>query len=124
MTPVPSKRGNTCRLYFITMKNRNDWRRKLWRNASKQSKSIATQILPATEFYVAEDYHQKYMLQHHPWLLESLNINPGEQLISSHVAARLNGYIGGYGKHSDFSAEGPKLGLNEKMVEYVARKMT
>ena len=111
--------------------------------ASKQSKSIATQILPATEFYVAEEwvvphaeknmkksellalcsYHQKYMLQHHPWLLESLNINPGEQLISSHVAARLNGYIGGYGKHSDFSAEGPKLGLNEKMIEYVARKM-
>ena len=69
-------------------------------------------------------YHQKYMLQHHPWLLESLDINPGEQLISSHVAARINGYIGGYGKVQDFNAEGPKLGLNEKMVEYVARKMT
>jgi len=91
--------------------------------SSKKSKSIATQILPAKEFYVAEDYHQKYMLQHHPWLLESLDINPGEQLVSSHVAARLNGYVGGYGKVQDFNIEGPKLGLNEKMIEYVARKI-
>ena len=69
-------------------------------------------------------YHQKYMLQHHPWLLEALDIHPGEDLIQSHVAARLNGYIGGYGKIKDFNTEGPKLGLNEKMVEYVVKKMT
>ena len=55
--------------------------------------------------------------------MESLDINPGEQLVSSHVAARLNGYVGGYGKVQDFNVEGPKLGLNEKMIEYVARKI-
>ena len=63
------------------------------------------------------------MLQHHPWLLESLEINPGEELIQSHVAAKLNGYIGGYGKVSDFNAEAEGLGLNEKMTEYVTRQM-
>ena len=64
------------------------------------------------------------MLQHHPWLLEALDINPGDDLIQSHVAARLNGYIGGYGKVSDFNIEATHLGLNEKMTDYVARKMT
>lgn len=63
------------------------------------------------------------MLQHHPWLLESLGINPGDELIKSHVAARLNGYIGGYGKAADFATEATKLGLNEKMIEYVSKQM-
>jgi len=89
-----------------------------------QNKKITTEIAPAKEFTEAEDYHQKYMLQHHPWLLEALDINPGNDLIQSHVAARLNGYIGGYGKVSDFNIEATHLGLNEKMTDYVARKMT
>ena len=63
------------------------------------------------------------MLQHHPWLLESCDISPGEQLIKSHACARLNGYIGGYGRPADLQAEGVKLGLNEKMVEYVLKQM-
>ena len=63
------------------------------------------------------------MLQHHPWLLESLDIHPGGDLIKSHVAARLNGYIGGYGKVHEFNIEAPQLGLNEKMMEYVTKKM-
>jgi len=91
---------------------------------AKRNKPIATEIAEAKEFYDAEDYHQKYMLQHHPWLLESLDINPGDDLIQSHVAARLNGYIGGYGSVKDFNIEAPNLGLNEKMTDYVARKMT
>lgn len=90
---------------------------------SKKGKKITTEIAPAKEFTDAEDYHQKYMLQHHPWLLESLDIHPGDYLIKSHVAARLNGYIGGYGNIVDFNLEAPQLGLNEKMMEYVVRKM-
>jgi len=85
---------------------------------------ITTEIAPAKEFYVAEDYHQKYMIQHHPWLLESLDINPGDDLIQSFVAARLNGYIGGYGTVKDFNTEAAALGLNEKMIEYVVRNMS
>jgi len=44
-------------------------------------------------------------------------------LIKSHVAARLNGYIGGYGKPSLFDVEWEKLGINEKMAEYVRKQM-
>merc|ERR1711913_233231 len=83
----------------------------------QKNRPITTEIAPAKELYDAEDYHQKYLLQHHPWLLESLDIHPGDHLIKSHVAARLNGNIG------DFNTEAPQLGLNEKMMEYVVRKM-
>ncbi len=63
------------------------------------------------------------MLQHHPWLCEAIGVDPGDDLVSSHVAARLNGYIGGYGKADDFKAEASKIGLNDKMVEYVIKQM-
>ena len=68
-------------------------------------------------------YHQKYLLQRHPWLLTALDIEPGEDLLNSHVACRLNGYVGGYGKPSDFDQEWEKLGLNEKMADYVRNQM-
>merc|ERR1712204_137878 len=89
MILAPKTKGNTCLLYFTTTKNK--------KNLHYKQKKITTEIASATEFTDAEDYHQKYMLQHHPWLLESLDIHPGDFLIKSHVAARLNGYIGGYG---------------------------
>ena len=43
----------------------------------------------------------------------------GEELNESHVAARVNGFVGGYGVKADFEAEWEKLGLNEKMAEYI-----
>jgi len=89
----------------------------------KTGGKITTKILPYEKLWEAEDYHQKYLLQQHPWLLTSLDIDPGDDLIKSHVAARLNGFIGGYGKTSDFDGEWEKLGINDKMADYVRRQM-
>ena len=33
------------------------------REAARRGSPVTTQILPATEFWLAEDYHQKYMLR-------------------------------------------------------------
>jgi len=86
----------------------------------ERSKKITTQILPAKEFYEAEGYHQKYLLQQQgSLLLEALAIKPGKDLIKSHVAAKVNGYIGGYGSRSDFEEEYPALGLNDEMADYI-----
>jgi len=88
----------------------------------ERAKRIKTQILPMGRFYNAEGYHQKYLLQRHPWLLQALDIDP-EELVENHVAARLNGYVGGYGKAEEFEAEWEKLGLNNKMAEYVKKEL-
>ena len=41
-------------------------------------------------------YHQKYMLRKHDWLVKALKLD-NESLITSSAAARINGYVGGYG---------------------------
>ncbi|KAA0190304.1 hypothetical protein HAZT_HAZT004092 [Hyalella azteca] len=88
----------------------------------KRSKPITTAILPASTFYDAEDYHQKYLLQQHPSLCHMLDLDPSKEgLMSSHVAARLNGYMGGYGSRAAFEEEWPRLGLSEKCAEYVRK---
>lgn len=64
-------------------------------------------------------YHQKYLLQRHPHLAAALDVDPGEDLIQSHVAARINGYIGGYGSVADFDKEWKTWGITENMAEYI-----
>lgn len=85
----------------------------------KKNTKIRTEIIPMQKFWDAEGYHQKYLLQQHHWLLQAMDIDPGQELVDSHVAARVNGYIGGYGKLADFDFEFQKLGLNDKMADYV-----
>ena len=79
-------------------------------------KKITTVVAPAEEFYEAENYHQKFMLQQHPALMTYLGIG---NIIRSHVCTRMNGYISGSGKMQDFDKECDMLGLNEQMINYV-----
>jgi peptide-methionine (S)-S-oxide reductase len=64
-------------------------------------------------------YHQKYRLQQHPSLLKAINLEPGPKVKSSHLAARLNGYVVGKGGVAQFEAEVKKLGLDENTAKIV-----
>ncbi|XP_033753913.1 peptide methionine sulfoxide reductase-like [Pecten maximus] len=82
------------------------------------SRPIVTKILPAGIFYNAENYHQKYMLRQHNEVLEKLNFSD-EDILTSHVTARLNGYLGGYGSIKQFDQECNTFGLSEGQLSFM-----
>lgn len=68
--------------------------RKVWEATNGK---VYTEIQPATTFYRAEDYHQKYYLRQRTDLLKELRkIYPSDKdLVDSTAAARINGYLAG-----------------------------
>ena len=75
---------------------------------------VSTAILPAGPFTLAEGYHQKYYLRQRPDLLaefEAIYPTP-EALAGSTAAARVNGYLAGYGAPAELQAELDSLGLS------------
>ena len=97
------------------------------REESRLGHDIVTEIIPFSEFYLAEDYHQKYYLRQEPGLFQELNaIYPDiGDLIDSTAMARLNGYVGGYGTPETLEKELNSLGLSEagqnKLLEIAGR---
>jgi peptide-methionine (S)-S-oxide reductase len=84
------------------------------RVAAQTGSPVQTAILPATGFTLAEDYHQKYYLKQKPRLIQEVSHfypNPADQ-VGSMVAARLNGYVAGFGSPAQLKEELPELGLS------------
>ena len=75
---------------------------------------IHTKVLPFTGFTLAENYHQKYRLQREKDLMqEYARIYPSfEDIINSTSAARVNGYLGGYGTAARLKGNLKNFGLS------------
>lgn len=78
------------------------------------SRGIHTEILSLEIFYLAEEYHQKYMLRRAKAIWgELMAIYPNDMdWINSTAAARLNGYVGGQGSTKQLEDEIELLGLS------------
>lgn len=77
--------------------------------------SLYIELRPAAPFTEAEDYHQKYYLRQSALEGEFLNMYPRlRDFVDSTAAARVNGYVSGYGEGSQLTRELPLLGLSEK----------
>lgn len=85
------------------------------REAARTGRILYTQIVPYTTFTLAEDYHQKYRLRGVPELMaefEAIYPDPAA-FVDSTAAARVNGYVAGYGDREQLEAEIDQLGLSE-----------
>jgi hypothetical protein len=82
--------------------------------AQQLGAKVSTAVVPLKSFTMAEDYHQKFYLKNNAGLEEELlRIYPHHrELVDSTAAARLNGYLGGYGTKDQLSDELAELGLS------------
>lgn len=87
--------------------------------AKTRGSEVLTRIERAGEFYLAEDYHQKYRLRGQDGIAgELLAIYPKlREFVDSTAATRLNGYLSGYGTKADFERELPDFGLSPRTTE-------
>jgi len=98
----------------------NDDQRQLAEETMKEEQRryngvILTNILPGGTFTEAETYHQKYLLRSYPLLFRMFGFSDRD-LAQSHVAAKLNGYIGGYGTLEQFERDSANWQLNEQQI--------
>jgi peptide-methionine (S)-S-oxide reductase len=84
------------------------------REQARHGRAIRTEVLPAPEFYRAEDYHQKFYLRQDSILMgEFRAIYPeARNFTDSTAAARVNGYLAGYGSRTSLQADLDILGLS------------
>ena len=93
--------------------------------ASVLNGKIITEIELLKKFYLAEGYHQKHRLRsHYSVITEFETIYPQMKgLISSTAAARVNGYLGGYGTCEMLKAEISGFGLSAEMNKYLLKEV-
>jgi len=86
-------------------------------------RELTTEVLPLETFYNAEDYHQKYSLQHHKAMMDSFRIMYPQfgDFNDSTAAARLNGLSAGYGQKAMLDAEKNLYGFDAETLERVVR---
>ncbi len=96
--------------------------------AEKYGQEIRTEVLPATEFYPAEDYHQKFRLQNTDVLMREFKVIYPDfgEFVDSTAAARINGYVGGHGSREWLESHIGELGLSEAgqqwLLEHARRR--
>lgn len=90
-------------------------------NRISQTRNVHVEIMEAESFYLAEDYHQKYFLQHSELMREFHAYADMKDFIESTAATRVNGYVGGCGTITDLQQEIDEYGLSAEGKELLLR---
>lgn len=82
----------------------------------ESGRKFYTMIMPYEKFYMAEAYHQKYYMQLVDIIKKDIRNYYSEfrRFVDSTAAARINGYMKGYGTIENLSEEIDLFGLSEK----------
>jgi len=122
---------NTCALdgdrqYMSAIFYHNDAQKKLalqTRDREAANGGVVSEVLPATAFYVAEDYHQKYILRQETSLMREFRAMypDSKDFMNSTAAARVNGYLAGHGSEEMIRQEIDRLGLSPEARQMLLR---
>jgi len=84
------------------------------REAARRNRKVHTEIVPASGFYLAEAYHQKYALRGRSELMKEYEaLYPTfRDFLASTAVTRVNGYVAGYGTCDTLREELDGLGLS------------
>lgn len=95
------------------------------RNAVKErvGREVSTSIEQLNQFYLAEQYHQKYELRSTPIVGDELEETYGDALHDSTVAARLNGFVAGYGEAKQHRELLASLDLSPTALSELQRRL-
>ncbi|WP_211246751.1 peptide-methionine (S)-S-oxide reductase MsrA [Cohnella pontilimi] len=85
-------------LLFYRDREQQEAMHRVKQRMEQEKGKLDTEILPFTQFYIAEDRHQKYYLKRYPNAVEKMNILycSEDEITNSTLAARLNGLAKGY----------------------------
>lgn len=113
-------------IFYLNEKQRNEAEASRRRVAGLAHSKIFTVIEPAGKFFVAEDYHQKYLLRKATGIFREFQaIYPdAASLAASMAAARINGYLGCYGEPEELQRELEQLGLSRQMQARLVEHVT
>jgi methionine-S-sulfoxide reductase len=91
---------------------------------AQTGQQVYTATYPFLKFYPAEDRHQKYKLQRQPAMLQELQSQylGFESLVHATAAARINGYLYGFGKKETLLQEISSFGLSAASQQLLLRK--
>jgi len=113
-------------IFFTDEEQRRQAENSAKRLAQTSGQRVRTAIEPAGRFYLAEDYHQKYLLRGAEDLFRHYqSIYPDSaQLVGSTAAARVNGYLGCNGNVDELEANLDRLGLTRPLQEKLVRNIS
>lgn len=114
----PTQKASSRQYISILFYHNESQKQKIIESISEEEKKlgrvILTEVIPFSEFYLAEGYHQKYRLKMFREFMDDYSkiFLSDRELTDSTAAARLNGYVSGMGDLLQLDSEIDLLGLS------------
>jgi peptide-methionine (S)-S-oxide reductase len=122
-TESPWSKQYASIIFYLTDEQKKLAMDSMKREETRLKSKIFTVILPAKDFWLAEDYHQKYSLRFESTLFRELSaMYPADRdLVNSTAAARINGFLDGYGTLAELLEQLPGFGLSPEAASLLTK---